>query len=144
MSALYTSPLFLQIQHLLTFYLDRQTDRHTTVHYACLSLTWHVDSCLTLLHFHTLLLVFLNSHDKPRPAPSASWEFMLIPALWFVVFRGVLCAHCAFWLAFWVRLMVWGGAGFHCDHKETVRDGFNERGCNLDEGSCKERFKKKK
>lgn len=38
---------------------DRFT-RQTTVH-ACLSLTWHVDSCLTVSHFHILLLVFLCS-----------------------------------------------------------------------------------
>lgn len=132
MSVLYTLLFFL---HLLTFNSDRQIGRHTTVH-ACLSLTWHVDSCLTLWHFHPLLRVFLNAPDKLQPALSASWGFMLIPALWFVISSGVLCAYCAFWLAFSVKLMVWGGAGFHCDHKQTVSNRLNGRSCRTDEDSC--------
>lgn len=103
----FTSTLDVSLIHLtifsappLTFHSDRQIGKHTTVH-ACLSLTWHVDSCLTLWHFYTLLHVFLNTPDKLQPALSASRRFMLIPVLWFVISSGVLCAYCAFWLAFW-------------------------------------------
>lgn len=113
-----------------------------TPHCACMPVSdltcWQLPNSRTLsspfLFFWTLSL----SHDRPQLALPASWELMLIPVLWFAALRGVLCAHCAIWLAFWVTLQVWGGAGFHSYHKAKVRDRLTDSGYNLDKSSCKE------
>lgn len=109
---------------------------------ACLSLTWHVDSCLTVVTFSYPPFLFfwavsLSLMTGLNLLLSASWGLMVMPVLWFADFHGVLCAYCAIWLAFWETLQVWGGAGFHCYHKEKVRHRSNDRSYNLDESSCK-------
>lgn len=127
-----------------------QTDWKTH-HCACMPISdltcWQLPNSLTFLYPPPPFLFFWTlslSHGVPQPVLSASRELMLILTLWFAVFGGVLCTHCTIWLAFWVTLQVWGGAGFHYYHKDWVRDRLNDRGYNLDESSCRGREQTKR
>lgn len=119
------TPFILETESPLIFYLDRQVDTM----FACQSLTWHVDSGPTVSHFCAPLPVFMKTCDKPQHAPSTSCQFMLIPALWFVVFCGVLWAHCTIRLASTVTTT-----------RKWVRDLMKDI-VTSDESSCREQEK---
>lgn len=129
--------------HLLTFLL-RQTDWQTH-HCACMPISdltrWQLPNTMTLPYpsscfskcswqASTCALRLLRVHANPCA--------VICHLQWGTVFLRCIL------IGFLVKMMVWGGAGFHCDHKQTVSNRFNERSCRTDEDSWSEKERENK
>lgn len=132
MSVLYTLLFFLHPPDIPL----RQTDWQTH-HCACMPISdltrWQLPNTMTLLYPSSCF----SEH---------SWQASTCALRLPKVHANPCAVICHFqWgtvcllrilIGFLVKLMVWGGPGFHCDHRQTVSNRFNERSCRKDEDNC--------